>query len=467
VLVLDDDVTFRWFPDFFFDCDVDLLYSPGPGSPLNAGVFMIRPRIDLWEEAVSLLRNARYSPQSGWFGAGHGACRQSAACNGEETLQGFLYYLYVQRAEGVGANALEGQMSIPATTSQSESKGGIVALKMPLCSFDYQRMPRQARVCDLVLAFNGPPAVIHNDEGMGAPVSLPKACRPSYFIIGSRKAGTTSLHTYLTKHPDVAPFNIRGLPTDGEAVRWFGRFFSHRGPAHRYLQTYNSQFDSSLAHIVGNGSHHDISSRSRIVGESTVSLLVDHEAAQQVFLTCGPRVKIIALLREPIDRLHSNFKMRLRLNTVGVTHRTRFDVWARNEMNAFRKQLERQTHANISQWLAMERPSRVFGSSENMIHEGMIAIFLPHWLDYFPHMKIEFYEEFYDPDRLPSNLDSMMDYIGVDSAKVNSTRIVQEKFNAAPSEGSTSSQATGYDSHMHGVTPQLRSELEALFRPFN
>ena len=44
-----------------------------------------------------------------------------------------------------------------------------------------------------------------------------KIGRPNYYIIGTPKGGTTSLHTYLTKHPFIYPYKISGSARDGES----------------------------------------------------------------------------------------------------------------------------------------------------------------------------------------------------------------------------------------------------------
>ena len=52
-------------------------------------------------------------------------------------------------------------------------------------------------------------------------VSWQDNCRPNYFIAGTRKGGTTSLHTYMAAHPNVFPFKIDGKPQDGESFQFF------------------------------------------------------------------------------------------------------------------------------------------------------------------------------------------------------------------------------------------------------
>jgi hypothetical protein len=110
---------------------------------------------------------------------------------------------------------------------------------------------------------------------------------PSALLIGTQKGGTTSLFGYLAQHPDVSPpltkevhyfdFNyVRG-------INWYrGRF-----PFDRSLRRGAMTLDASPYYMV--------------------HPLVPERAAQLL-----PRVKVIVLLRHPVDRALSHFQHEVR-----------------------------------------------------------------------------------------------------------------------------------------------------------
>ena len=86
-----------------------MLYTPGPGSPWNGGLFVLTPSRAVLDAMAAALRGADYDDVRGWHGRGAGACdcrtatcravakRGARHCHGMEGPQGFLYYFFVQR----------------------------------------------------------------------------------------------------------------------------------------------------------------------------------------------------------------------------------------------------------------------------------------------------------------------------------------------------------------------------------
>lgn len=106
-------------------------------------------------------------------------------------------------------------------------------------------------------------------------------CRPNYYIAGTPKGGTTSLHTYLTEHPRVYPYAIRGRPSDGES---FTRLYKtgHRkafSKHHRHLEDLKDD---------------------QIVGDATVSRIIEDGYSNFRDYACD-QSKVILLLRDPIE----------------------------------------------------------------------------------------------------------------------------------------------------------------------
>jgi len=105
---------------------------------------------------------------------------------------------------------------------------------------------------------------------------------PDFLIIGAQKAGTTSLLSYLGQHPNVTPgFN--------KEPRYFTSFFAQP------LSVYRSNFP--LQHAV---------LPERMTGEATPYYLFHPDVPERVQAVL-PDVKIIVLLRNPVDRCISHY----------------------------------------------------------------------------------------------------------------------------------------------------------------
>jgi hypothetical protein len=102
---------------------------------------------------------------------------------------------------------------------------------------------------------------------------------PDFLIIGAMRSGTTSLARYLGAHPDVhlAP---------QKEIRFFDRTFELG------LDHYRQQF-------VG-------AADAQITGEATQTYLYDPVALDRIAATI-PAVRLVAILRNPVDRAYSHY----------------------------------------------------------------------------------------------------------------------------------------------------------------
>ncbi len=122
---------------------------------------------------------------------------------------------------------------------------------------------------------------------------------PDFFIIGAPKAGTTALYAALARHPDLfqpALKEPKFYLTGEQRPRGFGQ----RGPGDAHSarewvwrrRQYEALFDHAPA-----GS---------LRGESTPFYLYDIKAQRRIHVDV-PDAKLIAVLRDPIDRAYSNW----------------------------------------------------------------------------------------------------------------------------------------------------------------
>lgn len=103
--------------------------------------------------------------------------------------------------------------------------------------------------------------------------------RPHFLIIGAARSGTTSLYSYLVEHPRV-------VAAAKKELHFFDLRFPN-GPA-----WYRDQFPSL--------------SPDTITGEASPYYLFHSHVPKRVFKLL-PHVKLIVLLRNPVDRAYSHY----------------------------------------------------------------------------------------------------------------------------------------------------------------
>jgi len=122
---------------------------------------------------------------------------------------------------------------------------------------------------------------------------------PNFFIVGANKAGTTSLHNYLAMHPEIFISRIK------EPM-----YFTLKNANVERKQKYAEQKQMKNA-IYTVEDYQDLFKESigyKVIGESSTAYLGDPKVPIEIRKEISDAKKII-LLREPIDRAISNYKM--------------------------------------------------------------------------------------------------------------------------------------------------------------
>jgi hypothetical protein len=187
---------------------------------------------------------------------------------------------------------------------------------------------------------------------------------PSFLIIGAQRAGTTSLFGDLRRHPDV-----RG-PTAGEEfvrLRKEVHFFDHR--FENGLDWYRSFFPLSVERRVARFRGRDL-----IVGESTPYYLFHPEVPSRVAASL-PDVRLIALLRNPVDRAYSHYQHR---------HRAGYEKLTFEEALA----AEDKRLAGGDELLLTDERYRKHHYNHAYFRRGLYAEQLERWLALFPREQL-------------------------------------------------------------------------------
>jgi tetratricopeptide (TPR) repeat protein len=179
--------------------------------------------------------------------------------------------------------------------------------------------------------------LISKDTGK-MPVPQDTVKIPNFIIIGSQRCGTTSLYTYLAQHPQI----LTPIKKEMDFFSWH----------------FDRGIDWYLAHFppmpVG---------EQFLTGEASPSYFDSLEAPERLY-RAFPEVKLVVLLRNPVDRAISQFYRLTDLN------------W---EVRSFDRAISDEI-ARLAQ-----NPAYIIGEEPgNYLARGRYIEFIKNWLDFFP-----------------------------------------------------------------------------------
>ncbi len=122
---------------------------------------------------------------------------------------------------------------------------------------------------------------------------------PDYLIIGGQKCGTTSLYHYLTAHPDIRPATVREIG-----------FFNTYERFSKGLAWYRSHFPSTVEELYRRLVHR----RRSLTGEADASYSISPHALRRISRIL-PQVRLILILRNPVDRAYSHYQHSRRIGS--------------------------------------------------------------------------------------------------------------------------------------------------------
>ncbi len=109
--------------------------------------------------------------------------------------------------------------------------------------------------------------------------------RLDFILAGAQKSGTTALHYFLSRHPDVAMGDQQEI-----------HFFDNDA-------LFVSEPDYEQLH-----KHYPLLASSMIAGDCTPSYIYHEPTAERIF-RYNPKIKFLALLRNPVDRAFAHWNM--------------------------------------------------------------------------------------------------------------------------------------------------------------
>lgn len=134
--------------------------------------------------------------------------------------------------------------------------------------------------------------------------------RPNFLIVGAEKAGTSSVHHYLSQHPDVF---MSSFKEPGFFAMFGETKFDARGPGDQdvFRQRVSRPEDYEALFREASGQN--------AVGESSTIYLYHPEAPERIRRHL-PGVRIIAILRQPVERAYAHHLMMVRFGRERLTN---------------------------------------------------------------------------------------------------------------------------------------------------
>ncbi len=242
---------------------------------------------------------------------------------------------------------------------------------------------------------------------------------PDYIGIGTQKGGTSSLFYQLVQHPCVGRSLIKEVD-----------FFDNNW--HKGLGWYRAFFPTVFTRWY----HTRVRGQTYVTGEASPYYMMHPHAARRA-ASAFPDLKVIAILRNPIDRAYSHWN---RYHISGM------------EPLSFEEAIEKEPERLHGELEKMQADEHYFSYNYwhfGYLERGLYAKQLPPWLEAFPEEQIRlFSSEAYrdDPAEILREVEA---FLGIPPM----ARPPEEEYNVGR--------------YTQPVAPETRARLADYFRPYN
>ena len=216
---------------------------------------------------------------------------------------------------------------------------------------------------------------------------------PDFLVIGAKRCGTTSLFYHLPEHPCISksPHDNMGFFNDNFhlGVNWYKSFF----PTIFTRNKIKSEFGNFLAFDV------------------TTTYMEEESTANNVY-QIKPNMKIIVILRNPVDRAYSQYHLNLREKA----EKRSFEDAMEENMN----ELNKESHERY------EIKPKFSVEENNYLKKSLYAQQLRHWLNIFPmeSMLILSTEEFESKQQVIYN--KIFEFLNISQFEVKNTEKMEK-----------------------------------------
>jgi len=217
---------------------------------------------------------------------------------------------------------------------------------------------------------------------------------PDFIIIGAQKAGTRFLQEHLGKHPHVR----MGKPFRKKWGKWRTR---------NEMQFFNANYDKGLGWYRSNFAilPHEYFLRRKgkeiLFGEKTPEYICDPSVPERVFRAV-PDVRLILLLRNPVDRAYSHYLMEVRKKRENRS----FEEVVNSGLDEF---YHERRKSDGSQNIKNEKDN----TWNSILARGIYVVQIERWMEHFPRKQLKTIKSenmFEDP--LPV-FEDVLDFLGL------------------------------------------------------
>ena len=181
-----------------------------------------------------------------------------------------------------------------------------------------------------------------------------------FFVIGAQKAGTTSLHSHLSSHPKII------LPKEKEAPFFYDSSMYRKGFDWFVRTFFPKKKDGEL------------------FGSVTPQYMGYLESISRIYEAC-PNCQIIAILRDPIARARSHYRMRVR----AFGERRSFEEAITFQLRAETLVDQRQSPSKTDSYIVWGEYGRILAEYlKTFEKERLLVLFLDD-LERNPHFEIK------------------------------------------------------------------------------
>jgi hypothetical protein len=255
-------------------------------------------------------------------------------------------------------------------------------------------------------------------------LTCPSRLLPDFLLIGTQKGGTTSLYTYLQAHPAVASAARKEVHFFDRSLNWNKGLLWYRGHFPTRVEKYYAQH---------------LHRQALLTGEATPDYLFLPHIPQRV-VKLLPQVKLLVLLRHPVDRAYSQYQ-----HAVAEGYETRSFEEAINSQEARLA----QERAQMLQDVSYERYTYM---QHCYLLRGLYLEQLQRWMSLFPRERFLILqsEAFYaDP---VVTLKQVFDFLNLPATELHLRKGEYKAYN---------------HNHYAKMDPGLRKRLLAFFEPYN
>lgn len=292
-------------------------------------------------------------------------------------------------------------------------------------------------------------------------------CLPYFYIIGQPKCGTTDLFYRLLLHPDIRYTGIK------EPHWWtrkrFGYKHTKEAPEEKYsVEDYLDLFDMTAQKIQeglngsSSGEHNTLQS---ITGDGSASTMWDNlfwnflnrdgQEAEPTFLvqdfihTLNPTAKIIVILRDPTERLYSDY---LYFRSTNKSAKA-FHQGVVKSLQLFQSCLSERSLRSCAY------DSNLYFAMPVRLHLGLYIVFLLDWLTVFHREQILVLQLEDYAANLKVTIKKVFDFLNLGP--------LSERAEAALTQLPMSNTRRTADKNLGPMLPATKDLLREFYQPFN